>query len=71
MDKTKKSPTLEKAVQVLEEAGFRVFDITHRPKADPGQRMGEALEKGCGVISLCITPREDSNEKPGAILDPL
>jgi hypothetical protein len=58
MDKTNESPTLEKAVRVLEEAGFRVFDITHRPKADPGQHMGEALKRGCGVISLCITPQE-------------
>jgi hypothetical protein len=27
----KPRPNLETAVRVLEEAGFRVFDITHRP----------------------------------------
>jgi hypothetical protein len=71
MDKANESPTLEKAVRVLEEAGFRVFDTTYRPRPFGEESMGEALKRGCGVISLCITPREDSNEKPGTILDPL
>jgi hypothetical protein len=59
MDK-QETPTLEKAVRVLETAGFRVFDITYHPRHGVGQSMSEALAAGCGVINLSITPQEKS-----------
>jgi hypothetical protein len=59
----KPKPTLETAVRVLEEAGFRVFDTTYRPKAVCGHTMLETLENGGGVISLSILPRTEFEEK--------
>jgi hypothetical protein len=59
----KPKPTLETAVRVLEEAGFRVFDTTYRPKAVCGQTMLETLENGGGVISLSIMPCTELEEK--------
>jgi hypothetical protein len=50
-------PTLEKAVLVLEAAGFRVFDITYYPeRPHVGQSASEALKAGLGVAKLSITP---------------
>jgi hypothetical protein len=51
------APALKKAIRILEEAGFRVFDITQ--KVNPGMKLSasEALEKDY-IANLSITPRE-------------
>jgi hypothetical protein len=59
----KPKPTLETAVRVLEEAGFRVSDATYRPETALGQTMLNAVENGGGVISLSITPRTEFDEE--------
>jgi hypothetical protein len=55
------NPTLEKAVKILEEAGFRVFDITQR--VDPGMKLSasEALGKSY-IASFSITPQGKNKE---------
>jgi hypothetical protein len=52
-----KAPTLEKALRILEEAGFRVFDITQR--VNPGMELSaiETLEKNY-IATFSITPQE-------------
>jgi hypothetical protein len=58
----KPKPTLETAVRVLEEAGFRVFGTTYRPEAALGKTTLDAVKDGGGVISLSITPRTEFGE---------
>lgn len=51
------APALKKAIRILEEAGFRVFDITQ--KVNPGMKLSaiEALEKNY-IATFSITPQE-------------
>jgi hypothetical protein len=66
MDTAANKPTLETAVRVLEEAGFRVFDATYRPETALRQTMLDAVKTGGGVISLSITPRTEFDEEASA-----
>jgi hypothetical protein len=67
------APTLERAIRILEEAGYRVFDITQR--VNPGIELSasEALEKGY-LASFSITPGKvpaTTKALPGTVIDRL
>jgi hypothetical protein len=51
MDK-EEAPTLEKAVRVLEEAGFSICMAEYKPCYGDEKTMTEAIKKGLGIINL-------------------
>jgi hypothetical protein len=73
VDMKNETAALEKAIRILEKAGFRVFDITLR--VNPGVKLNasEALKKSY-VASFSITPGEapaTTGASPGAVVDQL
>jgi hypothetical protein len=46
-------PTLERAILVLEAAGFRVWDVEYRPQFISGKNMSETLK--VGIIRMSVS----------------